>query len=202
MTHGTTAAGQMNKACHEFRKAWRIIIRRMRDDGLWTTLVWGYARLLPKITGIPLLEYSKITDAVYVGPQHRKAGLAHMAAAGINAVVNMRVEHDDAQHGCAPVAYCYLPTVDDAAPSLEHLRAGVAFMQRVIGDGGKVYIHCKGGIGRAPSMAIAYFVAEGQSLADAIALVKRTRPFVNITSVQMEQLRRFEADQAVHKEQA
>ena len=195
MSGSTTAAERMNKLWYEIQKAWRIIIRRIREDGLWTTLVWGYARLLPKLTGVPLLEYSRITDTVYVGPQHRKAGLAHMATTGINAVVNMRIEHDDAHHGYAPADYCYLPTVDDAAPSLEHLREGVAFMQRVIGAGGKVYIHCKGGIGRAPSMAIAYLVAEGQSLDDAIALVKRTRPFINITDVQMEQLRRFAAEQ-------
>jgi hypothetical protein len=44
-------------------------------------------------------------------------------------------------------------------------------------------------------MAIAYLVAEGQSLDDAVALVKRTRPFINITDVQMEQLRRFAAEQ-------
>ena len=195
MADSTTAAERMNKAWYEIQKAWRIIVRRIREDGLWTTLVWGYARLLPKLTGVPLLEYSRITDAVYVGPQHRKAGLAHMAEAGIHAVVNMRIEHDDALHGHAPADYCHLPTVDDDAPSLEHLREGVAFMQRVIGAGGKVYIHCKGGIGRAPSMAIAYLVAEGQSLDDAVALVKRTRPFINITDVQMEQLRRFAAEQ-------
>jgi dual specificity MAP kinase phosphatase len=75
------------------------------------------------------------------------------------------------------------------------LNAGIAFIEQVIAAGGKVYIHCAGGIGRAPTMAVAYFVRHGLSVDDAINLIKQTRPFINITPVQMEQLRRFERAQ-------
>jgi protein-tyrosine phosphatase len=104
----------------------------------------------------------------------------------------MRIEFDDAEHGLALANYCYLPTIDDAAPTMAHLEEGAAFAQRVIADGGKVYIHCAGGIGRAPTMASAYFMSQGMTLDAAIELIKGPRPFINIMPPQMTRLREFE----------
>ncbi len=42
-------------------------------------------------------------------------------------------------------------------------------------------------------MAAAYFIEHGMSLDEAIALIKRTRPFINITAPQMEALRAYAA---------
>ena len=45
-----------------------------------------------------------------------------------------------------------LPTLDTTPPSLEHLRDGVAFVRdrlTATGGRGRIYIHCKGGRGRA-----------------------------------------------------
>jgi protein-tyrosine phosphatase len=111
----------------------------------------------------------------------------------IDGDLNLRVEFDDATHGLALENYCHLPTIDDDAPTLEHLNQGVAFIKQVVGQGGKVYIHCAGGVGRAPTMAAAYFISQGLPLDEAIALIKKSRPFIKIMPVQMEQLWRFEA---------
>jgi hypothetical protein len=167
----------------------------LRSQGLRTTLVWLYGRGVPKLTGIPLVRYSQITPQVFVGGQYGRRGKRKLEALGVTGGVNLRVEFDDAAHGLALPHYCHLPTVDDAAPSLEHLAEGVAFIERVTRNGGKVYIHCAGGVGRAPTMAAAYFVAQGMSLDEALALIRRTRPFIRIMPPQMEQLRRFEAMQ-------
>lgn len=172
-----------------------ILVRRLRDQGLATTLVWLYARGLPKLTGVPLLRFSQITPQVYVGPQYGRRGLAHLKAAGLTHGINMRIEFDDAAHGLALPDYLHLPTVDDEAPSIEHLDAGVAFMQQAVATGGKVYIHCAGGIGRAPTMAAAYFMRTGLSLEDSLALIRQTRSFISITPPQMVALRRYEQDQ-------
>lgn len=105
----------------------------------------------------------------------------------------MRSEFDDAAHGLALESYCHLPTLDDAAPSLEHLEQGVVFIHQAVSEGGKVYIHCSGGVGRGPTMAAAYFISQGHTLDEALALLRKSRPFINIMPVQMDQLRRFEA---------
>ena len=182
------------------KKLWRLIIEgvstlvnRLRTQGLKTTLMWVYGRGLPFLTGIPTMQFSRITPQIYVGPQYKAAGKRKLQHCGINAGVNMRCEFDDAAHGLALEKYCHLPTVDDTAPTLEHIRKGIDFIRDVVNDGGKVYIHCAGGIGRAPTIAAAYFMSRGYTLEEAIALIKKARPFINIMPPQMEQLKRFEA---------
>lgn len=162
--------------------------RRLHDQGLWVTLQWAFGRGLPKVTGIPMAYNSKITPSVWVGPQFNRRGRSYLEKRGVNGSVNLRVEYDDAANGLALDHYCYLPTVDDDCPSPEHFQKGVDFIRSVVEDGGQVYIHCKAGVGRAPTMAAAYFVAEGMSVDEAIALIQRTRPFISITPPQMEAL--------------
>ena len=174
-------------------KAIRIVIHRLRTQGLRTTLLWLYARGVPKLTGVPLLRFSAITPQIAVGPQYGRRGKRHLEANGYTGSVNLRAEFDDAVHGLALEAYCHLPTVDDAAISLDHLERGVAFIRNVVERGGKVYIHCAGGVGRAPTMAAAYFIDQGMVLDEALALIRRARPFINVMPPQMARLREFEA---------
>lgn len=178
------------------RKGWRILSRRLREQGLKTTLVWIYGRGVPKLTGVPLLQFSRVTPQLFVGPQYGKRGKAYLESQGIDYDVNLRIEFDDAQYDLALKHYCYLPTIDDAAPSLEHLEEGAAFIQQAIEAGGKVYIHCAGGVGRAPTTAAAYLIKSGMTLDDALASIRKVRPFISIMPPQMEQLKRFEATYA------
>jgi hypothetical protein len=173
-------------------KGFRIVTHRLRTQGLRTTLLWLYARGIPKLTGVPLRRYSAVTPAVYVGPQYGRRGKRVLETWGITGVVNLRIEFDDAAHGLALAEYCHLPTIDDAAISLDHLRQGVTFIERVVQAGGKVYIHCAGGVGRAPTMAAAYFISQGKTLDEALALIRAARPFINIMPPQMARLKEFE----------
>lgn len=189
----------MGKIWESITKAVSILVRRLREQGLKTTLVWAYGRGISKLTGVPELRYSRITPEVYIGPQYGQAGKRRLIEEGITAGVNLRIEFDDAEHDLALPEYCHLPTIDDDAPTMEHLDQGVAFMQRVIGAGGKVYIHCAGGVGRAPTMGAAYFMSQGMSLDEALALIRRSRPFIHIMPPQMARLREFEALRQVQK---
>lgn len=182
----------MSKLLKFALKGFRILFQRFRDQGIKTTLLWIYARGVPKITGIPIEKYSQITPTLFVGAQYRHAGKRKLERLGVTGDVNMRIEFDDAAHGLALQHYCHLPTIDDDAPTPDHLNQGVTFISRVIDNGGKVYIHCAGGIGRAPTMAAAYLISRGMSLAEAIALIQKTRSFIRIMPVQMEQLEAFE----------
>lgn len=182
----------MNTLFRYIGKAYRILSRRIREQGLKTTLIWAYGRGIPKLTGIPLLRFSRITPQLFVGPQYGKRGKAHLEANDIHADVNLRIEFDDAEHGLALRDYCHLPTIDDDAISMAHLEEGVAFIQRMIDAGEKVYIHCAGGVGRAPTMASAYLISTGLPLNEAIALIKQARPFITIMPVQMQRLLEFE----------
>ena len=111
---------------------------------------------------------------------------------GIRAGLNLRVEFDDADFGLAMPRYCHLPTIDDTPPSLDHLHQGIDFIDQAVKAGEKVYIHCAGGIGRAPTMAAAYFMSEGDDLTIALNRIRAVRPFIRIMPTQMEQLKRLE----------
>jgi protein-tyrosine phosphatase len=173
-------------------KAIRIVIDRLRTQGVKTTLIWFGVRGVTFITGIPFAEYTRITPQVFVGPQFRMHGKRKLERMGINGSVNLRTEYDDAAHGLIFDNYCYLPTVDNEEPSVEQLKQGVEFIRRITTEGGKVYIHCAAGMGRAPTMAAAYFISRGIPLTEAIALIKESRPFIRIMPLQMEQLKEFE----------
>jgi hypothetical protein len=180
-------------------KGLRIFYHRVRYQGLGVTFNWFIGRGVPKLTGVPLMRFSRITSTVYIGPQFNKRGKKALEKEGLTGAINLRIEFDDAEHGLALERYCYLPTIDDAAPTMAHLEEGAAFAEQVIADGGKVYIHCAGGIGRAPTMAAAYFMSQGLTLDAALELIKGPRPFINIMPPQMARLREFEAKHVVNQ---
>lgn len=174
------------------RKGLRIVVVRIKTQGVPTTALWAYARGIPYITGIPMLSYSRITPSLFVGCQYRRIGKWWMVRAGITHIVNMRSEFDDAAHDLtldgstySQDTYCHLPTPDDDAPSLAHIAKGVEFIHSAVSGGGKVYIHCSAGVGRAPTMAVAYLMSCGYDLCEAIGMVRKARAFVNMTQPQM-----------------
>lgn len=178
-------------------KGIRTVSGRLRDQGVRKTALWAYARGIPKVTGVPLLEYSRITDSLYVGPQYREGGKRTLLQAGITHVVNMRSEFDDEAHGLiltddVSAGYCYLPTTDDEPIAPDHISKGIAFIDRAIKEGGKVYIHCSAGVGRAPSMAAAYLISMGYGAEDALALIAKARPFIRLTPRQIHSLKQLE----------
>lgn len=175
-----------------FNKGFTILQKRLRTQGLFTTLLWAYGRGLPALTGVPLLQYSQVTPQLYVGPQFKLRGKRMLEQQGFTGCVNMRIERDDAAFGLALAQYLHLPTIDDDAPTFEHLDQGVEFIRKVIREGGKVYIHCGAGVGRAPTMAAAYLISEGYALDEALVMIRKVRPFITITLPQMQQLVEYE----------
>ena len=137
-------------------------------------------------------EVSQITPEIYVGPQVYRVGKHRLEMLGVRYSVNMQAEFDDTTHGFAFENHLYLPTIDDEAPTLDQLRQGVDFIQRAIEEGGRVYIHCAGGIGRSPTMAAAYFINQGLILDKAIDLIKKGRPVIHLAREQNSQLVIFE----------
>ena len=148
-------------------KGLHILCYRLHNQGLIHTALWAMDHGVRILTGAPLHSVSQITPHFHVGGQYRRRGWARLKARGITAVINMRIEFDDVQAGMAPPNYLHLETVDDDAPTLEHLAEGVAFIQEEIKRGGSVYIHCGSGIGRAPTMAAAYLITTGLTTEEA-----------------------------------
>jgi len=150
------------------------------------TGLWDF--MMRALTGAPMVRFSQVTPQIIVAGQYQKRGWKVLTQRGITASINMRSEFDDEAAGIAPSRHLRLVVEDNTPPTIDQLRRGVDFIQEEIERGGKVYIHCAAGIGRAPTMAAAYLVSTGLTPMQAWSKIKRVRPFVRPTPGQEEQI--------------
>jgi dual specificity MAP kinase phosphatase len=136
--------------------------------------------------GSSLLKHVRITPNLYLGGSFRKRGLKKFKKWGITAVVNMRTTKP-----VKGIKTLHLATKDLHDPKFEDLEKGVNFIKKEIQKGGKVYIHCRQGVGRGPTMLIAYLLTIDYTLDEAIELIKKIRPFIKPTKRQMAVLKKF-----------
>ncbi len=166
-------------------------LRRLGLSGTWDWLMRHTRRIF---LGAPNLARARITPQLYVGDQFNARGWRTLHEdEGITAVVNMREESDDRRLGVDIPHYCWLPTTDRHAPSMDHLREGVRFITDRIEQDEKVYVHCRSGEGRAPTMAAAYLISQGMPVEEAVEKIRSVRSFIDPTPPQMARLREFAA---------
>lgn len=155
----------------------------------------GLDTIIRNVTGHPIRKLSEITPKLFVGGQPAEHFWSELQDWGVCAVVNMRGEYNYSEIVDPldlPLEFLHLPTTDNEAPALEHLNQGVDFIRRHIKDQGEgVYIHCWEGLGRGPTMAAAYLISTGLTLDEAWEKIRKVRPFIRPTDVQIKQLETF-----------
>lgn len=177
-------------------KFFRLLRVRLVTQGLKATAYWLFNIFNRLLLDRPVRAQCQITPQLFVGAQFHRRGWHILERWGITGVVNMRSEYDDRGLGVSIPAYLHLSTRDDDAPTLEALQKGVDFIHSEVEKGGKVYIHCGAGVGRAPTMAAAYLVSTGMAPQEAWGTIQRHRIFIRPTRAQREQLERFAAQNA------
>lgn len=146
-----------------------------------------------KRTGAPYWKMSEVTPQLFCGGQHYPSGYDEMVQKGITSIVNMREAHiSDVDKGVEGERHLHLATVDNTPPQVDDLIKGAEFVRNEIENGGKVYIHCGVGVGRAPTMTAAYLITTGLSPNEALQKIKRVRPFIHLTNKQRRVLDEFE----------
>ncbi len=182
-----------HEASMDLGKFFRLLRVRLITQGLQATGLWLFNVFNRYLLDRPIRAQCQVTPQLFVGAQFRRRGWRIIRHWGVNGVVNMRSEFDDRSLGVDIPHYLHLSTIDDDAPSLEALRQGVAFIHEVISAGGKVYVHCGAGVGRAPTMAAAYLISTGLKPEEAWQKIRSVRKFIRPTRVQREQIERFAA---------
>jgi protein-tyrosine phosphatase len=87
----------------------------------------------------------------------------------------------------------HLPIFDQRAPSRTEMAGLVGWMREGLGRGGRVLVHCAGGLGRSGLAAACFLKGTGVSTEDAIAEVRRCRgPRAVESALQEDFVRRFE----------
>jgi protein-tyrosine phosphatase len=152
-----------------------------------------YDHLYRLLNGMPTLKHSQITANLFLGSQYNLLGLKKLKLLGVTAIINMRVHSVYSEARYEGLNYLHLPTEDNTPPSMEVLIRGADFADQEITKGGKVYIHCRQGLGRGPTMTIAYLLKTGLTFDDAFALVKKVRTFINPRPGQIARLKELES---------
>ncbi len=116
-----------------------------------------YLAYIPHPKHVPL-EYSKITDLIYLGtnqccqPHFEKSLLKK----GIRADISLEKEKLDQPYGID--YFLWLPVTDGTAPTQEQLLIGAKAIKNFVDNKIKMYVHCKRGHGRSPTLVAAYFI--------------------------------------------
>ncbi|MCY4018305.1 MAG: dual specificity protein phosphatase [Chloroflexi bacterium] len=166
----------------------------LTKTGPWPILLRVVDQTWRKMSGAPLWQLSEVRPQLYLGGQHSARGYRNMRQRGISAIINMREQRfSDVDAGIAGDRHLHLATIDNSPPAVADLSRGAEFARDEIARGGKVYIHCGVGVGRAPTMAAAYLISTGLTPQDALQEIKQARPFVHLTAAQRAVLDEFAA---------
>jgi hypothetical protein len=187
----TDSIPQRSNLLQLIAKGIRIVVARLREQGLRTTGLWFTERTARIIVGVSPARTSRILPNLCVGGQYKRRGLKLMAKRGISACIDLRREYGDVEHGLDLERQLSIPTDDDASPTLDELQHAAEFISACLAEGRGVYVHCANGVGRAPTVAAAYLITTGLSSAEAWAAIKATRPFIRPTKIQREQIEQF-----------
>ena len=138
----------------------------------------------------PKLDYDFIADGIYVGTNQCCATHLDEMLRNEGITVDISLESERLDQPFGVEAYLWLPTEDRTPPSPDQLAMGIALVEQAATLHKKIYVHCKNGHGRAPTLVAAYFIARGKKLDEAIALLKARRPPVHLQDSQIESLKK------------
>src|SRR3989344_5829327 len=137
------------------------------------------------------LDFDYITDGIYIGTN--QCCQTHfdekLKKEGITADISLEEDRLDAPFGVD--FYVWIPVKNHIAPKPDQLEFGVSVLEKLISMGKKVYVHCKNGHGRAPTLVAAYLVKSGKTPEEAEAFVKTKRPPVHLEEAQRQALQKF-----------
>jgi protein tyrosine phosphatase (PTP) superfamily phosphohydrolase (DUF442 family) len=142
---------------------------------------------------LPPKKLDWITPDLAIGSDIRD--LAFLKAQGIGAMIGLQAERsdDESKLRSAGFEYLYLPIKDGRAPELPQIQTMVNWINRQGQTNRKVYMHCAAGVGRAPTMAMAYLVSTGLTSDQALAEIKEKHKDTDPGPRQVEAVREYEA---------
>jgi protein-tyrosine phosphatase len=122
------------------------------------------------------MDASEITEYLYIGKTPSTKDQAQLLKMGVTLIINMRFEARPRRDSL--IQSLWLPTFDSPLIwiPIRVLKRGVDSAYGIIQSGGKVYVHCHGGIHRAVAMGCCILISKGYSPDDAMTLLKTRRP--------------------------
>jgi len=141
-------------------------------------------------------DYSKITNHIYVGSNLCKGNSCPIHSKEFEELnICVEINLDDERKEIPPdeiEGYFWMPVVDGYAPDLIQLEMGTAIIDAAVRAKRNVYVHCRNGHGRSPTMVAAYLIRyKDMDVERAVSLVKQKRPEIHIEESQREALEEY-----------
>lgn len=141
---------------------------------------------------MPERRVTEVEPGVFVGGLPTRSRWAALHTAGVTHFVSLLAEVPPDPWLANAEAVLWLPVADTDAPSREQLRAGCDFLDAARVKGRSVFICCGSGMGRAPTLYLAWRLSrEPRDVTSTISAVRIARPVVNPTVRQCEALERW-----------
>lgn len=137
-------------------------------------------------------EYNKITKYIYIGSNAccKNKFEKDLLSKGIRADLSVEDKKIDQPWGVD--VFLWLPVKDRHPPRKYQAKLGIEFLKVCENQKKKVYVHCKRGHTRAPTIVIAYLISNGMSFDDAFNLVKKKRKVIHLSKKQVSFLKKIE----------
>lgn len=137
------------------------------------------------------INHNQITENLYIGTNQccRQHFEKDLISEGVEADISLEGEKLD--HPWGIKYFLWLPTADKTAPTMHALALGTQKIAYCDANNIKVYIHCKNGHGRAPTLVAAYFISQGLKVKDAVEKIRKKRREIHLEPVQKATLELF-----------
>ena len=137
------------------------------------------------------MDFNEITEHLFVGGRLGGDDWKTLQEMGVTVNLNLQEEKQDFFDGAVPKVSLWLPVPDWFGPDVEAIELGARFIASMVEAGHKVYVHCRFGAGRAPTVGAGYLVTTGLGVDEAIRLMKQRRPRFMPNPGQINRLREF-----------
>ena len=118
-----------------------------------------------------------VTFEIAVGYAPRAQGdIEAVKQYGVDAVLNLCAECYDLHEieAAAGLSVHWLPISDEDVPEMDEAQDALDWLDKVTGEGSKVLVHCRFGIGRTGTMVTAWLLQHGHNLDDALDMLSHT----------------------------
>lgn len=145
-----------------------------------------------------VFDYSRIDEHIYLGSDLCRGSkcILHgeqFKKLGVCVELNLTAERKEIPPDDLDM-YSWIPVVDGYSPTVDQMLLGTAVMNEAIVNDDTVYVHCKNGHGRSPTMIAAYYVRyRGYTVTDAVKMIKDIRHETHIEDYQIIELEKFKA---------
>lgn len=161
-----------------YARIWYRWVRALKN-------AWARFDRRPRIT--------EVTPGVFLGGRLTPDRIIYLREHNVRAMVSLQEETLDPFENLE--VHLWLPSPDGRPPSDEQLRFGARFLRLQKAENRPVYVHCHGGVGRAPTLCAVYLILSGFDPKEALYHIRRRRPHVSMNALQLEAVHRFARNQ-------